>query len=188
MRKYMVSCLTSKHRFMRVLFVVPYPEHHAPSQRLKFEQYYGHFRRAGIEVEHRSFMSLAFWKIVYEKDYFLLKLIYTLSGYVRRFIDLFRLHRYDVVYVHLWVTPIGPPVFEWLYRKLSKSLVYDIDDLIYLSGSNSKANKIIASLKGRKKPLYLMRVSDHVITCTPHLDNFARRLNNNTTDIKYRSL
>lgn len=41
-----------------------------------------------------------------------------MRGYVRRFLDLFRLHRYDIIYIHLW--HIGPPIFEWIIRKLSK--------------------------------------------------------------------
>jgi glycosyltransferase involved in cell wall biosynthesis len=168
---------------MKMLFVVPYPEHQAPSQRLKFEQYYQHFREAGITVEHRSFMSPAFWKIVYRKGHYVQKIFHTLAGYTRRFLDLLRLRRYDVVYVHLWVTPLGPPFFEWLYRKRARAMVYDIDDLVYLSEAKSRANRLIAALKGRKKPIYLMKVSDHVITCTPYLDSFVRKLNPRTTDI-----
>jgi len=61
--------------------------------------------------------------------------------------------------------------------------VYDIDDLIYLSDAKSSANRFVALFKGRKKPIYLMKVSDHVITCTPYLDQFVRRFNEHTTDI-----
>jgi glycosyltransferase involved in cell wall biosynthesis len=38
-------------------------------------------------------------------------------------------------------------------------------------------------IKGRRKPLYLMKCADHVITCTPYLDDFVRKYNDHTTDI-----
>jgi glycosyltransferase involved in cell wall biosynthesis len=66
---------------------------------------------------------------------------------------------------------------------MSKKVIYDIDDLVYLPESKSKANKLIAGLKGRRKPIFLMRKADHVITCTPFLDSFVRQYNSRTTDI-----
>ncbi|MFZ9388915.1 MAG: hypothetical protein ACO25B_13670, partial [Chitinophagaceae bacterium] len=145
---------------LNVLFVVPYPEHVAPSQRLKFEQYYSHFREAGIRVTHRSFLSLACWKVVYRRGHLLAKLFYVLAGYLLRIRDLFRLRKYDLVYVHLWVTPFGFPFFEWLYRKRARAIVYDIDDLVYLAEAKSSVNRIASLLKGRRKPIYLMKKSD----------------------------
>ena len=168
---------------MKVLFIVPYPEHQAPSQRLKFEQYYRYFREAGITVEQRPFISPAFWKIVYKKGNLPAKIFHTLAGYGRRLVDVFRLRKYDLVYIHLWVTPLGPPLFEWLYCKMARASVYDIDDLVYLSDAKSSANGFVAFLKGRRKPIYLMKHTDHVITCTPYLDQFVRKYNANTTDI-----
>lgn len=166
-----------------VLFVCPYPENVAPSQRLKFEQYYPHFREAGFTVHTHSFISPAFWKIIYRPGKLGAKAFYSLSGYLRRVALLFRLHRYDVVYVHLWVTPFGPPFFEWLFRKLSRKIIYDIDDLVYLKNVDSKAHPLVTMIKGRRKPIYLMKTSDHVITCTPYLDQFVRQYNSRTTDI-----
>lgn len=170
-------------RKKRILVLCPYPEDKAPSQRLKFEQYYSHFREAGYEVKTSPFVSLAFWKIIYKKGNLIGKAGYTLLGYLQRMLDLFRLRRYDIVYVHLWVTPLGPPIFERLVIALAKKVIFDIDDLVYLKDLKSKATPLISKLKGSQKPLYLMRKADHVITCTPYLDNFVRQLNPNTTDI-----
>ena len=167
----------------KILFVCPYPENVAPSQRLKFEQYYPYFREEGYEVEVDSFISKSFWKIVYSPGFFFKKSIHTILGYWRRFFLLFTLRNYDVVYIHLWVTPFGAPIFEWLYRTVSKKMIYDIDDLIYLGNTQNISNRIVTILKGRRKPIYLMKTADHVITCTPYLDQFVRRYNDHTTDI-----
>ena len=170
-------------RKKKILFVNPYPENAAPSQRLKFEQYYPYFKEAGYEVHTSSFISEAFWKIIYQPGNFLTKALHTIFGYSRRLADLLTLRNYDIVYIHLWVTPFGPPVFEWLFKKLAKKIVYDIDDLVYLGNVQSKAHPIVTWIKGRQKPIFLMKHADHVITCTPHLDSFVKKYNNHTTDI-----
>ncbi len=167
----------------KILVLCPYPEDVAPSQRLKFEQYYNSFRETGYEITVSPFISTSFWKIIYKEGHLLQKIFYTVAGYWRRLKDLTRIRSYDIVYIHLWVTPLGPPIFERMVRALARKIVFDIDDLVYLKDIKSKANPLISKLKGAEKPLYLMRVADHVITCTPYLDNFVRKLNTSTTDI-----
>ncbi len=162
---------------------MPYPRDKAPSQRLKFEQYYSHFEEAGFEVHTSSFVGETFWKVIYQKGHWIHKFFYTCAGYFKRMKDIFRLAEYDVVYVHLWVTPFGIPFFEWLICRLSRRVIYDIDDLVYLAESKSAVNKLIAGIKGKGKPIYLMKNADHVITCTPYLDQFVRQYNLQTTDI-----
>ncbi|PZR27463.1 MAG: glycosyltransferase [Citrobacter freundii] len=168
---------------IRLLVVCPHPENRVPGQRLKYEQYFDYFRDNGIELTVKPFMTNRFQDIVYKKGHFFQKIAWTLYGYWMRFLLLFSLRKYDVSYVFLWVTPFGPPVFEWLFRKLSRKMIYDIDDLVYLAESKSNANKLISGLKGRNKPIFLMRTADHVITCTPYLDEFVRKYNAHTTDI-----
>ena len=123
-----------------------------------------------------------FWEVIYKEGHLFLKVYYTLIGYLRRIKDLFVIRKFDLVYVHLWVTPLGLPIFEWFCSLLSKKLIYDIDDLIFL-GHSSDANKKSKFLKGKAKAIFLMKHADHVITCTPMLDEFVRTYNQNTTDI-----
>ncbi|TCZ73136.1 glycosyltransferase family 4 protein [Flaviaesturariibacter aridisoli] len=166
----------------RILFINPYPHDKAPSQRLKYEQYYPHMRAAGYEIEYSSFYDDEIWKVLYKPGHIFAKAAGFARGYARRIKDLFRLRHYDIVYIHLWVTPIRPAFFEWLYGRVAKRIIYDIDDLVFL-----KEAKHIAwwrgMLKSRKKPVHLMKKARHVITCTPFLDEFTRQYNQNTTDI-----
>jgi glycosyltransferase involved in cell wall biosynthesis len=92
------------------------------------------------------------------------------------------MRRYDVVYVFLWVAPFAPPIFEKLTRKLAKKMVYDIDDLVFLNPPSS-TNPLIHYLRSPKNHVTLMKSADHVITCTPYLDQFVRKYNKHTTDI-----
>ncbi len=165
-----------------ILFICPYPENKAPSQRLKFEQYFDLFAENGFNCKLKSFISVDFWKIVYLEGYLLQKVKFTFIAYLKRLILLFTIRKYDVVYIHLWVTPFGPPVFEFLVCILAKKIIFDIDDMVYL-GHSSSANRFFQKLKGRYKMIYLMKKANHVITCTPKLDEFVRKYNANTTDI-----
>lgn len=167
----------------KVLVICPYPENVAPSQRLKFEQYYPSFREAGYEITVSPFISYAFWNVIYKKGKIFQKAWYSFLGYLTRLRDLFRIRQYDIVYIHLWVTPFGPPFFEWMYRKLARKIVYDIDDLVYLNNEKSSKNPIALIIKGKNKPIYLMKNSDYIITCTPYLDEFVRKYNSATIDI-----
>lgn len=166
----------------KILFLSPYPENKAPSQRLKYEQYFQIFKDEGYEIKTKSFVNENFWKILYLPNHTIKKIYYTFLGYLKRFFLLFTLKKYDVVYVHLWVTPMGIPLFEWLVILFAKKIIYDIDDMIFL-GHSSNANRIWQSLKGKNKMIYLMKNANHVITCTPKLDEYVKQYNINTTDI-----
>ena len=167
----------------RIVIICPHPKDVAPGQRLKYEQYIENWEKNGFKVEIKPFMTDRFWAIVYKKGHYIEKIFWTMYGYLRRIILLFTLRKYDLSYIFLWVTPFGTTFFERIYCFISKNVLYDIDDLVYHKDHKSDANSFLAILKGRKKPIYMMRRAKHVITCTPHLDSFVRKLNPNTTDI-----
>ena len=166
-----------------MLIICPYPVGVAPSQRLKYEQYFSAFEQAGFQITVKPFVTRKLWSIIYKKGNFTTKFIQTLIGYWKRYWLLFSLRKYEVVYVHLWITPFFIPFYEWLYCLIAKKVVYDIDDLVYLGDNKSKANKRVGFFKSKKKPIYLMKKAHHVITCTPYLDEFVKTHNPHTTDI-----
>jgi glycosyltransferase involved in cell wall biosynthesis len=166
----------------RVLLLCPHPENVAPGQRLKYEQYFGYLRANGYDITVSPFQTLSLWKILYKKGNLLRKVLWVLYGYALRARDLLRMPFYDGVFVFLLVTPLGPPFFERLCRLFARKVIYDIDDLVFLNRT-SAANRIIAPLKSSGKYFYMMKCADHVITCTPYLDEVVRRYNQRTTDI-----
>ena len=167
---------------MKILFLSPYPFNKAPSQRLKFEQYYSIFKENGYELTTSSFMDEELWSIIYKKGNLLLKLKGIFKGYLRRIKDIFRVGKFDLVYIHLWTTPIRGAFFEKILVHFSKKMVFDIDDMIFI-GHSSNANLPYSFLKGRKKPIYLMKAADHVICGTPSLEEYTKQYNNHTTVI-----
>ena len=166
----------------RIVVVCPHPEGVAPGQRLKYEQYFQHFRENGFEIIVKPFMSNRFWDIVYKKGNFIEKILWTLYGYIRRIALTPFLPFYDGVYLFLNVTPFGFPILERLYIMLNPYVIYDIDDLVFL-GNTSNVNKIISLLKRPEKYTYLLQQAKHVIVCTPYLQKFALERNSHVTDI-----
>ena len=160
----------------RILIICPFPQGVAAGQRLKYEQYLNHWRANGYEITISSFMDADMWKVVYTPGNYAAKTLGTLRGHFRRVRDSFRVCRYDLVYVHMWVTPLGTSVFERLYRLLSRHLVYDIEDNILMEQGNA-LNPFVTVLKGPGKAKYLIKTADHVITSSPFLNDYCLSFN-----------
>src|SRR6185503_8763239 len=85
----------------------------------------------------------------------------------------------------LWVTPLGFPVFERIIFFLNGKVVYDLDGIVVLKNVDHAKSRFLDKIKGKKKPIILMRQARHVIVCTPKLEEIALGLNKlkNVTDI-----
>jgi len=156
----------------RLLVLCPYPVGVAAGQRLKFEQYYDDWREAGWDVAVSPYMTAKLWAVAHQHGHLGAKLAGTLKGLIRRIGDLARIPRYDLVYVFMYVTPIGTSFFERLTRQLARRLVYDLEDNV-LIGQGLKGqfpNPLLRLLKGSGKAKYLVRRADHVITSSPFLN------------------
>jgi L-malate glycosyltransferase len=169
-------------RPLKILVVCPYPVGEVPGQRLKYEQYFTFLSQRGFEIRVTPFFLPFFYKDLYKRGGFFKKLMGVLLGYVRRTLTLFRLPFYDGIYVSLNVTPLFGNFYEAAFRYLSKAVVYDIDDLVFLCRTSDQ-NSIVSKLRKPSKYFFLMARADHVITCTPHLDSIVKKYNPKTTDI-----
>jgi len=162
----------------KVLVVCPFPQGVAAGQRLKYEQYLDHWRENGYEVVISSFMDEPMWNIVYTRGNYMLKILGTLRGYFRRLLDIFRISRFEVVYIFMWVTPIGTSFFERLFRRLSKHLIYDVEDNVLMEKGND-LNPLVKILKSSDKTAFLIKSADHVITSSPFLNDYCLEINQN---------
>ncbi|MEO6490916.1 MAG: glycosyltransferase family 4 protein [Ferruginibacter sp.] len=166
----------------KILVICPHPENVAPGQRLKYEQYFDHWRNNGYSVTVSPFFSERMQSILYNKSNKLEKIFWVLRAYVKRVVGLFSLQKYDLVYIFLWVTPFGYPLMERLYLAVNPNVVYDIDDAIFIK-AESVVNRSIDFMRGRSKPFFLMKLARHVIACTPFLTEVAASYNKKVTDI-----
>lgn len=169
-------------RRKKILVICPHPENVAPGQRLKYEQYFQDWRAHGYDIDVSPFFSDRMQSILYTKGRIPEKMFWVAWGHLRRIGDIFKLKRYDAIYIFLWVTPFGYPLFERIYTWLNPNMIYDIDDAIFIK-AKSIVNRSMDFLRGRNKPFYLMRTAKHVIACTPYLTDTAKQYNKKVTDI-----
>lgn len=168
----------------RMLVICPFPRGVAAGQRLKFEQYYADWQAHGWTIDVAPFMDMKLWNILYRPGHIAGKVIGVLRGYLRRLRDLARIGRYDLVYCHMNVSPIGTSLLERGVRKLAPRLVYDIEDNVLVeTGPVAKdhPNPILRLIRGVGKARYLVRTADHVITSSPALNDRCRALNHRHT-------
>jgi glycosyltransferase involved in cell wall biosynthesis len=155
----------------KVLILCPAPRGTAATQRLKYEQYLPLLEKEGFHFTVSPFQTGRFWKIIYQPGHTVEKIFWTGVGYLKRVIDLLRLPFYDAVFINLWVTPLGPPFFERILFFFNRRVIYDIDDMLF--ATHDKPSGFIQKIKGKRKPLVLMKHANYVITCTPKLEEIA---------------
>lgn len=162
-----------------VLFIIPYPPGMAPSQRFRFEQYLPHLEKSGIRYHLSPFLSKSAFSKWYLKGRFLTKAFQILAGFFRRFFDLFRVLRYDYVFIHREVVPVGPPILEFIIAKIfRKKIIYDFDDAIWIPNA-SDSNRFFVFLKFYSSVKLLCKWA-HKVSCGNHfLCAFAKLLNDN---------
>jgi glycosyltransferase involved in cell wall biosynthesis len=152
----------------KILFVCPYPLEVAAGQRLKFEPHFEALRKEGYEITTHSFMNLKLWNIASKSNHIIQKILWTISGLVRRIFLIFSLKRYDCVYIFMNVFPFGPPILESIYVGLSKKVIFDIEDNL-LSQEIGSINWLASILKSQHKTKYLIKNVDRLIASSPDL-------------------
>ncbi|MGG9970608.1 glycosyltransferase family 4 protein [Ferruginibacter sp. SUN002] len=160
----------------RILIICPYPVGVAAGQRLKYEQYIGDWQANGYQIDISPYMRMPMWNIVHKSGNHFSKILYTVEGIFKRAFEIFKLRKYDLIYVHMYVTPIGTSFFERIYRVLSKKMIFDLEDNRFL-GASKETSGIAQLLRSIAKTSYLVRKSDHVITSSPALNDFCLELN-----------
>ena len=131
---------------MKVLFIVQAPHGISPSQRFRLELYERTLKEKNIEYSIQPFMDIATREIIYQQDHLFKKVVGVIKGFITRFAGLAAVSKYDFVMVYREASPIGPPVFEWIYTKLlRKKLIFDFDDAIWVPvvSDNNKLKRFI---------------------------------------------
>lgn len=164
---------------MRILFIVPYPEGKAPSQRFRFEHYFNELKARNIHYDVSSFIDLDTWEVLYKPGFLLRKISGLIRGYLRRLKDLFRSNKYDFVFIHREFSPLGPPLMEWWLAKVCRvKIIYDFDDAIWIP-NYSEHNSFTYYLKRYTNTRNLCRWAYKVSCGNDYLCNYARLFNTN---------
>ena len=168
-----------KNRNKEILMIVQYPENVSPGQRFRFELYKETLVKHGFHVTTKSFLGSKGYGVIYRYGFLFTKFIATLKGFCKRFLLIFQLGKYDFIFLQREVTPVGPPLFEWIYIKLlKKKVIYDFDDAIWIP-SVSKQNSLAAVFKNTSKVKSICKWAYKVSCGNEYLCNYARRYNSN---------
>jgi glycosyltransferase involved in cell wall biosynthesis len=160
----------------KVLFLLPYPLHKAPSQRFRVENLLFLLDEEGIAYDLAPFMDDAVWQVLYRNGSLLRKAWGVCKSFAKRAVTvLFKAHRYDYIFIHREAAPLGPPVFEWYLRKvLGKRFIYDFDDAIWIPNV-SAGNKIAGLVKAFWKVSYICKWSYKIAAGNDYLLHFAQQ-------------
>lgn len=165
---------------VKVIFIVPYPEGKAPSQRFRFEQYLQYLKKNQINAELKPFILTKKWEILYKDGSLIKKVTAILSGFFNRVKLLGGISRYDLIFIHREATPIGPPWFEFIVAKIfRKRIIYDFDDAIWLEDPNERGT-LLALMKWKSKIASICRWSYKISTGNQFLAEFASQYNSST--------
>lgn len=160
-----------------ILFLTPYPQGAAPSQRFRFEQYLGFLEEAGFRIVYKSFWSSQAWSILYAPRNRRYKIFWLLAGFIRRLWHILRYGRADFVFIHREADPLGTPFFPIILTFfLRKRIVYDFDDAIWIPNA-SQSNRRLMHLKYWGNARWLCRLARTVHAGNEFLADYARRFN-----------
>jgi len=164
---------------MNLLFLVPYPLGVAPSQRFRFEQYFHELEKKNIAFVVVPFLDDKIWDVLYLKGNFMHKIFAVLKGFIKRYLLLFSLYKYDYIFIHREASPIGPPLLEWLIAKLfRKKIIFDFDDAIWIPNT-SESNKFFSVLKFYGNTKYICKWAYKISCGNDYLCDYARQFNSN---------
>ncbi len=168
---------------IKIFFPAQFPPDTSPSQRFRLEQFKQLLQEADIQITQQAFIDEKAYSVIYKEGHQFAKLMGVLRGFGRRFLSLFSLHQYHLVFIQREATPIGPPVFEWLYSKIwRKKIIYDFDDAIWIPATSSQ-NKLAHSIKCFWKIRKIIKWSAVAIGGNDYLCRYALQYNNNVVNI-----
>ncbi len=157
---------------MRVLFVIPHPIE-GPSSRFRVYQYLPYLEKMGVHCTVRPFVSSDKVKGLYKDGHMGEKIALTLGGLGRRFVDIRRASRHDIVFVLREAFALGPPFIENAFARFGNKMIFDFDDAIYMP-SLAYPNAI-DRLRDWGKPAKIIAKSDIVIAGSQYLAEYARK-------------
>lgn len=165
----------------KILFITPYPNDSAGSQRFRFEQYLKEFDPSKIKYKQIPFVDDATYKIMYKKGNSLSKAAGLLKGIFRRIYCLMIAPFYDVVFIHREAAPIGPPITEWILANvLGKKYIYDFDDSIWLHDISESNKGIVQKLKSNPKKIEkIIKYAGKISAGNEYLADYSKKFNPN---------
>jgi glycosyltransferase involved in cell wall biosynthesis len=182
---------------VKVLFLLPYPLHKAPSQRFRIEAYFPLLKENNIEVHTQVFLDEKGWNVLYKNGSLFQKAAAVAKGFAKRWLAaIFLVPKYDFVVVHREAAPLGPPLFEWIISRVwRRKMIFDFDDAIWIPAI-SEQNKMAALVKCFWKTKWICKWSYKISAGNEYLAGFTKHYNSKIvvvptvvdTSVRYNNL
>jgi glycosyltransferase involved in cell wall biosynthesis len=148
---------------MNVLAVATYPVK-AASTRLRIAQFVPLLAAHGIRVSLSPFLTPDAFERLYDRRRWIANAFSIAGAVLLRLLQVPRLVFTDVLFVQREAMLVGPPVFEWLARRVFRCpLVLDLDDATFLDQESPVYGRLASVLKWRGKTNRLIDYADLVI-------------------------
>ncbi len=149
---------------MRVLALSSHPVE-AASTRYRLVQFIAPLAERGITLDARPFLDSKLFASLYRRGELARTSLGLLRAGIRRLGDVFAARSVDVLFVQREAMIFGPPLIEWLAKKVGHCpLVLDLDDATYISYSSPTYGRLGKVLKWPGKTDRLIRWAN-VVTC-----------------------
>jgi glycosyltransferase involved in cell wall biosynthesis len=162
----------------KILFIAAHRPDRSPSQRYRFEQYFGFLRSNGYQCDLSYVIDEKNDAYFYGTGNAFRKFLILLRSVLTRIGDLRKYSKYDIVFVQREALMIGSTFFERRIKRSGAKFIFDFDDSIWLMDT-SEGNKKYEWLKNPEKTVTNIRLADMVFAGNTYLANYARHANKN---------
>lgn len=149
---------------MKVLALASYPIE-AAATRYRLAQFISPLSERGITLEVHPFIDSRLFASLYRREKLPSTALNLMGATARRFRDVWRARSADVLLVQREAMLFGPPLFEWLARRVGDCpMVLDLDDATYLPYVSPVYGRLASALKWFGKTDDLIRWAT-IVTC-----------------------
>jgi len=159
----------------KVLILCLHRPDRSPSQRFRFEQYIPYLQQHGYEFDFPYLLDAKDDKTFYGNGSYFSKASIVLKSIWKRWKEVRKASRYDLVFVQREAFMLGTAYFEKAIAKKAP-MIFDFDDAIWMH-EVSEANKRLAFLKDASKTASIIKSATLVFAGNEFLANYARQYN-----------
>jgi glycosyltransferase involved in cell wall biosynthesis len=162
---------------IKVYFPSILPDGVSPSQRFRIEQFIPYLKMHDISIDSYPFFNNQSAAFIYKNGNIVGKAMAFVAGFGRRLLQLKNAYQADYIYIQRDVIPLGPAIFEWIYKViLKKKIIFDYDDAIWLPSTSSS---IFNKLKSYSRVAKLIKWSTAIAAGNQYLLEYALKYNKN---------
>lgn len=165
-----------------VLIICAHRPNRSPSQRYRFEQYLPYLKEHGFDFTYSYLLNEKADVLFYSKGNFLNKVLILLRSILIRIKDVFRLKKFDIIFIQREASFLGTSFFEKQASKSKAKMIFDFDDSIWLADT-SPGNKKWEFIKNPEKFFDNVKHADVVIAGNKYLSDKASPYNKNVVII-----